>query len=275
MKLSFTVSKSFDQKTLKDFFDFYHVGKKNQYKLTLRGVYIDGIKAHTQMKLKDNQQITIDFEDEIVQGNSLSIDIVYEDEDILIVNKPIDLLVHSDGVAQDDLNARVASYMNQKGYTLSVLPAHRLDKDTSGMVIYAKHPLALSYLSFLFENHDIEKTYVALTSPGVRQKRGRIDKAIGASRHDDKQIIVSTGQSALSTYEVISDSGEYARLNVSILGGRKHQIRVHLAFIGHPILGDRLYGGQPFERLALHFHKVRFIHPRTLKPVVFECKVPF
>lgn len=273
--VSFQVLKQFDQKPLKAFFDFYHVGKKNQYKLTLSGIMLDGKKAHTGSILQTGQTLEIQFEDEQEASLNLPIDIIYEDDDILVVNKPIDLLVHTDGVSKDDLNRRVSAYMIQKGYKLPTLPAHRLDKDTSGMVIYAKHLVALSYLSFLFENHDIEKTYVALTSPGLRQKRGRIDKAIGASRHEDKQIIVSTGQSALSTYEVIEDHADYARVNVSILGGRKHQIRVHLAFIGHSILGDKLYGGLPYERLALHFHCVSFIHPRTLEKVTFESSVPF
>ena len=274
--VSFQVLKQFDQKPLKAFFDFYHVGKKNQYKLTLSGILVDGKKAHTGTILQFGQTIDIQFEDEVMDASlDVPIDIIYEDADLLVVNKPIDLLVHTDGVAKDDLNRRVSAYMKKQGYHLQTLPAHRLDKDTSGMVIYAKHLLALSYLSFLFENHDIEKMYVALTSPGVRQKRGSIDKAIGASRHEDKQIIVSTGQSALSTYEVSEDNVEFARVNVSILGGRKHQIRVHMAFIGHPILGDKLYGGMPYERLALHFHRVGFIHPRTLEKVTFESSVPF
>ncbi len=274
--LNIKVHPSFHQKTLKDFFDFYHVGKKNQYKLTLQGVYIDGKKAVTQHHIEQGQTITIELEDMILpMAAKAPIEVIYEDDDLLIVNKPIDLLVHTDGIAKDDLNQRVTYYMARKGYKQEVLPAHRLDKDTSGMVIYAKHILALSYLSYLFESHQMEKTYVALTTPNVRQKKGRIDKAIGASRHEDKQIINDQGQSALSLYEVIDQNNNYARLKVSILGGRKHQIRVHLAFIGHPILGDKLYGGLPYERLALHFHHVSFVHPTSLVKVNFESKVPF
>lgn len=274
--LTYVVQKQFHQQPLKAFFDFYHVGKKNQYKLTLEGVFVDGLKAHTQTVLNQGQVITITMPEMVLDFKPKApIDVVYEDEDILIVDKPIQLLVHTDGVANDDLNQRVAYYMAKQGYKLEVLPAHRLDKDTSGMVIYAKHVLALSYLSNLFETHQMGKTYIALTSPNVRQKRGRIDKAIGSSRHEDKQIIHEQGQSALSTYEVLEDKNAYARLSVSILGGRKHQIRVHLAFIGHPILGDSLYGGLPYDRLALHFHRVSFVHPRSLEKVTFKSNVPF
>ncbi len=274
--ITYKVHPSFHQKTLKEFFDFYHVGKKNQYKLTLQGVFIDGQKAIKEHHLAMGQTLTIHVEDEILpMALKAPIDVIHEDDDLLIVNKPIDLLVHTDGIAKDDLNQRVAYYMAKKGHKRAVLPAHRLDKDTSGMVIYAKHILALSYLSHLFESHQMEKTYVALTTPNLRQKKGRIDKAIGSSRHEDKQIIHDQGQSALSLYEVIDQNASYARLHVSILGGRKHQIRVHLAFIGHPILGDNLYGGLPYERLALHFHRVSFIHPKSLEKVTFESKVPF
>lgn len=274
--LTFKVQPMFHQKTLKEFFDFYHVGRKNQYKLTLQGVFIDDQKAQTHHHLEMGQTLQIQVEDDsLLMAVKAPIEIIYEDDDLLIVNKPIDLLVHTDGIAKDDLNQRVTYYMAKKGYKQAVLPAHRLDKDTSGMVIYAKHVLALSYLSYLFESHQMTKIYVALTSPNVRQKKGRIDKAIGSSRHEDKQIIHDQGQSALSLYEVIEQNPSFDRLEVSILGGRKHQIRVHLAFIGHPILGDSLYGGLPYERLALHFHKVSFVHPRSLEKVTFESKVPF
>lgn len=274
--LTFKVQSMFHQKTLKEFFDFYHVGRKNQYKLTLQGVWIDDQKAQTHHHLEMGQTIKIQIEDDnLPMAVKAPIEIVYEDDDLLIINKPIDLLVHTDGIAKDDLNQRVTYYMAKKGYKQVVLPAHRLDKDTSGMVIYAKHVLALSYLSYLFESHQMTKIYVALTTPNVRQKKGRIDKAIGSSRHEDKQIIHDQGQSALSLYEVIEQKPAYDRLEVSILGGRKHQIRVHLAFIGHPILGDSLYGGLAYERLALHFHKVSFVHPRSLEKVTFESKVPF
>ena len=274
-RLNYRITKEEPTKTVKAFLDFHHVGRKKQYKCMLAGIYRNDQKVTLDEPLEPNDFISFELESDMdYKRVDKPIVVLYEDEDLLIVDKPIGLLVHTDGIQSDDLNARVTSYAILNKFDWIPLPAHRLDKDTSGMVIYAKHPIALTYLSHLFESHQIKKTYIALTQPGYKQKQGSINVAISNSRHEDKQIVNRSGQSAHTTYKVLEES-EIARVLVNILGGRKHQIRVHLAFIGTPILGDTLYGGKPYTRLALHFHEVSFIHPRTHQAVVFTSKVPF
>ncbi|MBN2300282.1 MAG: RluA family pseudouridine synthase [Acholeplasmataceae bacterium] len=200
---------------------------------------------------------------------------VYEDDDIAIFDKPSGLLVHEDGKNFDTLTNRVSAYFQSKGYPYPVLPVHRIDSDTSGMVIFGKHPLAMSYLSYLFESQLIEKMYVCLVHGRLEQETGEIEKQIGGDRHSNKQVISSQGKTAKTSFEVVDYEEESTRLHVYIHGGRKHQIRVHLESIGFPILGDMLYGRKAANRLMLHFKKVSFKHPRNLELFTFTNLEPF
>ncbi|HCZ23987.1 MAG TPA: hypothetical protein DHV05_03920 [Acholeplasmataceae bacterium] len=158
---------------------------------------------------------------------------------------------------------------------LPILPAHRIDVETSGMVLFAKHPLALSYLSQLFERKEIDKTYTCLVKGPLLKEKGTIKTKIAQDRHSSKMIPNPAGVEAITHYQLVSLEDPFVRLHVSIETGRKHQIRAHLASIGYPIVGDALYSGFRAERLMLHFGEVSFKHPMKQNKIIQQSRIPF
>ncbi|MFA7055306.1 MAG: RluA family pseudouridine synthase [Acholeplasmataceae bacterium] len=273
------VHPEFDQTSIREFLSYFHLSKKLIHLLQMqKKLHINGHFYSFEHALKVGDLITIDWQG-LLPDFPLMMDkeikLVYEDDDIAILDKPSGLLVHEDGKNFDTLTNRVSAYFQRLNYPYPVLPAHRIDSDTSGMVIFGKHPLAMSYLSYLFEAHSIDKMYACLVYGLVSESKGSINKPIGGDRHSNKQVISEQGKLAITDYEVVHHEDEYTRLHVYIHGGRKHQIRVHLESIGYPILGDTLYGRKSANRLMLHFKKVTFKHPRTLENFTFEVNEPF
>jgi 23S rRNA pseudouridine1911/1915/1917 synthase len=277
--MKWEVNETFDKKTLRSFFEFFHLSKSNIYKLeNSKKVLVNETFYPFNHILNKKDLIYIDLseiKEDYTESSMGVLDIIYEDEDLLVVNKRSFLLVHSDGKTTEALTNQVKYHYEQLGYPYPVLPVHRIDYETSGMVIFAKHLLSLSYMSYLFSEQKIKKQYVALCEHPFKQKRGLIDGRIGGDRHSDKQVITKTGKEATTLYKVINESNDIQKVEVEIKGGRKHQIRVHLASIGHPIVGDYLYGGKKEKRMMLHFKKVSFIHPRTQKEVTITSTEPF
>jgi len=277
--ITFKVHPTFEGKNIRTWLSFYHLSKTNIYKLeTFKKLTVNGVFYLFDHLLKTNDKIKIDFS-EIHLSDTLpcegEVDIVYEDDDLMVLNKPEHLLVHTDGITNDTLTNRLKFHMDQKGYLYPVMPVHRIDFETSGIVLYAKHLLAQSYLSSLFEKNDIKKTYVCLCQYPFKDKQGVIHKRIGADRHSNKQIISATGKDAKTIYKVLSTDQYQSRVEVEIIGGRKHQIRVHMASINHPIIGDKLYGKKTADRCMLHFKKAQFTHPRSLERFEMTCRENF
>jgi 23S rRNA pseudouridine1911/1915/1917 synthase len=278
-QISWKVNLTFDQKSLRSFLEYFHLSKSNIYKLeSQKKVFVNHQFYTFDHTLSKNDQITIDladFKEDTTIGHCGDFEIVYEDDDFLVVNKKPFLLVHSDGTDVDSLSNHVKYHYEQLGYLYPVLPVHRIDYETSGIVIFAKHLLSLSYMSSVFSNHQIKKQYVALCANAFKQKRGLIDTRIGGDRHSNKQVVTKTGKEATTLYKVIEEANDIFRVEIEIKGGRKHQIRVHLSSIGHPIIGDQLYGGRKDKRMMLHFKKASFIHPRTQEEITLICNEPF
>ena len=275
--ITFTIPKSYHQKPLRLFLNSFHLSKSNIYKLELnQHIRCKDRVLKNDDRLSEGQQIEIIYQpkDDTIPFKG-HIEVLYEDDDIIIVNKPAYLLVHTDGQTHDTLTNRLHAYYKEKSIIFDVFPVHRIDYETSGMVIFAKHFLAQSYFSHLFEKQEIKKYYVCIARHPFDRKSGSIKTKIGKDRHSQKQIISSTGKVCETRYKVIKEMTELSLVEVEIIGGRKHQIRVHLASIGHPILGDKLYGVNQGKRLMLHFKKVEFIHPRTHKAFTFSCQEPF
>lgn len=207
-----------------------------------------------------------------------SIHILYEDEHLLIVNKPSGVETHPNEEGQTNTIANgVAYYLQEKSEFRHVRHVHRLDKDTSGAIIFSKHALAGALLDQMIEQQKVTRVYVALVHGKLRKKTGMINEPIGRDRHHPtKRRVSPSGQTASTTYRVIET---YHKKNMSVvqcelLTGRTHQIRVHLSYIGHPLVGDTLYGGKKvFPRQALHAIKLQFIHPLTWKQM--NCVAPF
>jgi 23S rRNA pseudouridine1911/1915/1917 synthase len=217
----------------------------------------------------------------------IPLDILYEDPDVVAIDKPAGMVVHSgagvhSGTLVNALLHRFASLSRTAG-DLRPGIVHRLDRYTSGVLLVAKNDAAHQRLAEQFASRKVEKTYLALVHGNVKQDRGRIEKPI---TRDPRQRVrmtarLSRGRAAWTEFHVLRRFAGFTFLEVRIGTGRTHQIRVHLSSIGHPVVGDRLYGapaevaGQPaLPRYFLHAHRIRFQQPSTGRPVTVESPLP-
>lgn len=261
---------------IKTYLGTFHLAKSKIHKLLHeKKIMINQTIIDHHYNLQKNDLIKIDFNEinqKKVEPYEGPIDILYEDDQILIIYKPKFILVHTDGDTIDTCTNRVAFYT--QNHDTPILPVHRLDYETSGLLIFGKNPLAQAYLSYQFEQRLVEKTYIALVEGIIKKNEGSIHKKIARDRHTDKQRISETGKDAITTYKVIKRFDDETLCQLQIIGGRKHQIRVHMSSIGHPVVGDKMYGHlkKNSNHLNLEFVKVTFIHPETKIPFEFELK---
>lgn len=276
--MELVVLAEFNNKTITEFLQYFHVSKAMIYKLSVnKQIYVNGEFRNFSENLSTGDILWLDLKDIEINNTRVykdKIDILYEDEDLIILNKPANILVHEDGNTFNTLANRLSFYYEINNINSAVRPIHRLDYETTGMIIFAKHFLAHSFLSYQFEARKIFKKYHCLCEGRFTKTSGEINAKIGRNRHSNKQRISKTGKDAKTIYRVIQQYKDYAKVEVRISGGRRHQIRVHMASIGHPIVGDQLYGGQG-DGLKLHFYEVELIHPRTLQPFTFISEANF
>ena len=221
------------------------------------------------------------------EPENIPLDIVYEDEDIVVINKPCGMVVHP--APGNESGTLVNALLYHCGSTLSgingvIRPGivHRIDKDTSGLLVVAKNDEAHLFLSSLLKDHGIKRTYYAIIIGHMKEQSGTINAPIARHPVDRKKMaVVQGGREAITHYEVIKEFNGYSLLKLNLETGRTHQIRVHLSYKGHPIVGDTVYGGgsTPFERAnkalldgqMLHATQLSFPHPKTREIVSFEC----
>ena len=275
-KIVFEIKKDFDNRKLIDYLLEYKVNKKflnhiiNEKKVILNNLVVKSGNVF----LSKGDVITISLPVEDIQPFKYDVNILYEDEWIVAVKKPSNMLVHSDGQTTETLTNAVNYYFEKKKDICSAYPIHRLDYETTGIVVFAKNKFSLAYLSVAIEKHELQKEYVCLCEGFFSKCKGTIFAPIGKDRHSNKQIVISSGKEARSFYEVI-ENGKISKVKVVIEHGRKHQIRVHLAHIKHPIIGDKLYGNESSKSLKLHFKKVVLTHPYTKKQMEIICEEEF
>jgi 23S rRNA pseudouridine1911/1915/1917 synthase len=223
-----------------------------------------------------------------VRAEPIPLSIVYEDEDLLVLDKPAGLVVHpAPGHAGGTLvNALLHHCRDLAGIGGQARPGivHRLDKDTSGLLVAAKHDAAHTGLMRQFKAHSIARRYLAIVAGDVRPRKGTIDLAIGRDVWERKKISARTTspRHAVSHYEVVERYGRATLVAVTLETGRTHQIRVHLAHLGFPVLGDPVYGGRravpppdvPVHRQLLHAQQLGFVHPISGRPMVFTAPMP-
>jgi 23S rRNA pseudouridine1911/1915/1917 synthase len=207
--------------------------------------------------------------------------VVYQDDGLIVIDKPAGLSVHpgpghSDGTL---VNALLARCPDIKGIGGVIRPGivHRLDKDTSGLMVVAKTEQAHQSLSAQFKEHRVAKGYLALVIGTVKPADGRVDAPIARDpRHRKRMAVVMGGREALTRYRVIQRFNEYSLLEVYPETGRTHQIRVHLTYLGHPLLGDGVYGKRSplLDRHFLHAHHLGFRHPTSGEPLEFRSALP-
>ena len=214
----------------------------------------------------------------------IPLDIVYEDGDVIVVNKPVGMVVHPapghpDGTLVNALLHHCAGSLSGVGGQLRPGIVHRIDRDTSGLIIAAKNDAAHAFLAAQLADHTLARTYECLAVGNFKEDSGTVDAPIGRHRTDRKKMaVVPDGRRAVTHWEVIARYRGVTHLRCRLETGRTHQIRVHLAYIGHPILGDTVYGAKkPVPGLTgqcLHATGLEFIHPATGEKVSLTCPLP-
>lgn len=220
---------------------------------------------------------------EIIEQN-IDIDIFYEDEDILIVNKQKGMIVHpSNNIVTNTLVNAIMYHCKDKlsGINGVIRPGivHRIDKNTSGLLVIAKNDNSHKFLSDQFKDHKVEREYHAIVYNNFKDQEGTIDKPIARSKIDRKKMaIVSDGRRAVTHYKLLENFNKFSYLKLNLETGRTHQIRVHMASINHPLAGDDVYGPKKvitsLNGQCLHAKTLGFIHPSTKKFVFFESDLP-
>ena len=219
-----------------------------------------------------------------LEAQNIPLDVVYEDADIIVINKPRGMVVHPapghpDGTLVNALMYHCGDSLSGIGGERRPGIVHRIDKDTSGLLIAAKNDMAHTRLSAQLKDHTLARTYECIVCGNVRQDVGTIDAPIGRSPADRKKMAVVTGgRPAVTHFEVIARYPGYTHLRCRLETGRTHQIRVHLSWQNHPILGDTVYGHKKAElgmdSQCLHAKELTFLHPRTGERVTVSCELP-
>lgn len=251
-------------------------------------VLVNNKSINKNYKLKENDKIIINIEEpkEIdILPENIPLNIVYEDEDVILVNKPQDMVVHPANGHYSHTLVNALMYHckdNLSGINGVMRPGivHRIDKDTSGILIIAKNDKAHQKLASQLEEHSMTRVYYAIVYNNLKNDKGTIDAPIGRHPIDRKKMAVTDKNSkrAVTHYEVLQRFNKYTFIKLKLETGRTHQIRVHMSYIGNPLLGDIVYGKekQPFKLVGqvLHAKVLGFVHPTTNKYMEFETELP-
>ena len=250
-------------------------------------VAVNGKTAGKSYKLAGGEDIAVTLpEPEPVEAvpQDIPLDVVYEDADVIVVNKPSGMVVHPapghpDGTLVNALLYHCAGTLSGIGGALRPGIVHRIDRDTSGLIIAAKNDAAHQYLSAQLADHTLARTYECIVVGKLREDRGTVDAPIARHPTDRKRMaVVAGGREAVTHWEVIARYPGYTHVRCRLETGRTHQIRVHMAYIGHPILGDTVYGAKKevpgLTGQCLHAVGLRFLHPRTHEVMELSCPLP-
>ena len=251
-------------------------------------VTVNGKIPDKNLKLKTGDEITVNMpEPEICEAlpENIPLDIVYEDDDLLVVNKPRGMVVHP--ATGNYTGTLVNALMYHCGDRLSSINGiirpgivHRIDKDTSGLLIVAKNDFAHNILAEQIKEHSFTRKYQAVVIGNVKDDTGTVNAPIGRHQTDRKKMAVTlkNARNAVTHYKVIARYNGYTHVELTLETGRTHQIRVHMAYIGHPVAGDPVYSGKKYltklNGQCLHAYYISFTHPRTNEILAFSAPLP-
>ena len=250
-------------------------------------ITVNGKVEKPSYKVKENDEI---FIEDIVDKKSdikeedIPLDVVYEDEDIIIINKPQGMVVHPanghySGTLVNALMFQAESLSSINGVVRPGI-VHRIDKDTSGLLCVAKNDNAHHFLAEQLKDHTMAREYIALVRGIIKENSGTIEMPIGRDKKDrQKMAVVKEGKTAITHFQVLERFKEHTLVKCQLVSGRTHQIRVHMSAINHPVEGDPLYAGKNYDKIykegqLLVAYKLKLIHPKTKKEMVFEIPLP-
>ena len=248
------------------------------------GVLVEGQQKKAHYTLKGDETIEVvlpDKQEPVLAAEEIPLDIIYEDNDILVVNKPSGMVVHP--AAGNPEHTLVNALLFHTGGKLSQIGdsrrpgiVHRLDKEVSGLMVVAKTDRAYHMLVNNFKLRTIKRRYIAFVKGEVRRNFGTTDLPIGRSSKDRRKMTVRffNSKEALTSFRVLKRFEKHTKLALELSTGRTHQIRVHMSHTGHPIIGDKRYGGGSFSRIALYAAELRFKHPCKDNELRFAIDIP-
>ncbi len=246
-------------------------------------ILLNGAWTYMRTAVKDGDILTVHIQEPESSPNippvKLPLDIVYEDEDIVVVNKPAGMPVHpSLNNYENSLANGLMYYYQEQGKPFIFRCTNRLDRDTSGLTVVAKHMVSSSILSSMGMRHEITREYLAIVRGALKPSEGTIDAPIGRTGSSliERKIDFENGERAVTHYRVVEEQNGHSLVSLILETGRTHQIRVHMKYIGHPLVGDYLYNPdmEYIDRQALHSHRLSFTHPVTGEKMEFTAPLP-
>lgn len=266
------------ESTIIDYLNKFYISKSKIYKFFNDDcILLNNHKCKKEDKIKSGDIITIIQNEEIdYKPIDKKLDILYEDDYLLIINKQSGIPIHEGKDNNNSLANIVAGYYKEKGIDLNIRFAHRLDIDTTGIIIFAKDLLTFSYLNHIIETHELKRYYRLIVNGKLRPKKGIINQPISNNRHNNNMIINKNGMEAITNYNVLKEYPNYSYVECLLDTGRKHQIRCHMSYLGNPIIGDKDYNDKSnlSNRCLLHSYRVVFIHPVYLEEIDLICDIP-
>ncbi len=261
----------------------YSYQNLTQLKKMHESILLNGVWSYMRTPMEGGDILTVHIQEPESSPNippaALPLDIVYEDEDIIVVNKPAGMPVHpSLNNYENSLANALMYYYQEQGKPFIFRCTNRLDRDTSGLTVVAKHMVSSSILSSMGMRHEITREYLAIVRGALKPSEGTIDAPIGRTGSSliERKIDFENGERAVTHYRVVEEQNGHSLVSLILETGRTHQIRVHMKYIGHPLVGDYLYNPdmEYIDRQALHSHRLSFTHPVTGEKMEFTAPLP-